>query len=336
MRDSIQEALAGALAGATSKTLLAPLDRLKLVVQLRGSLSSSSSSTAAVAGSEQQQYNGPWRALSKIIREEGFWALWRGNLPTILIQGGTSALNFMFMSWYMNAATKIVGAGSGDVHDQQQRLFVSLVSGGLAGGTAITILYPIGLIRTKLALDVGRTGNRLYPNGMRDVVSQSIRVNGISGLYKGYFVALASVSSYRMIYLGGYDFLKTELCIRKRQNSSMATNGSGERKMHDLDPSVSSLTYGERFFVAQVVSMAASTFHYPLDTIRRRLMMQSDLADGKATKYKSSFDCMKRMYFEEGISGFYRGLGTNYIRSVGAALVLVSYDFFKSVLSSTS
>ena len=359
MKDSITDAVAGAFAGALTKTLVAPLDRLKLVVQLRGSISSSSSSSSvattastsatttakARAGENivQQQYKGPWLALSKIIQEEGFFALWRGNLPTILIQGGTSALNFMFMSWYMNAATRIVGGvnnsnGDDDGDSQQQqttkRLIISLLSGGLAGGTAITILYPIGLIRTKLALDVGKTNNRLYPNGMKDVVWKSIQVNGISSLYKGYFVALASVSSYRMIYLGGYDFLKKELSIYKRkQKHPQESKLSSDTTSNNEVPSSASvvLPMYERLVVAQLVSMVASTFHYPLDTIRRRLMMQSDM---EKPKYKHAMDCLKKIYQEEGIGGYYRGLGTNYIRSIGAALVLVSYDYFKSILSS--
>ena len=102
------------------------------------------------------------------------------------------------MDWYKKAATYIVdGSGSDSSssrtqskhhQQQQQQLGKSFVSGFLAGGTAITILYPIGLMRTKLALDMGQT-QRLYPNGMRDVIRHTIRVNGISGLYKGYGVA---------------------------------------------------------------------------------------------------------------------------------------------------
>ena len=80
----------------------------------------------------------------------------------------------------------------------------------MAGATAITILYPIGLMRTKLALDMG-SDNRQYPRGMRDVLGKSLRANGVRGLYQGYGVALWSVSIYRMVHLGGYDFFKVGL-----------------------------------------------------------------------------------------------------------------------------
>ena len=84
VQDSLREAAAGAFAGAVTKTAAAPLDRLKLVVQLRGSL----------AGGTTHHYEGPWAALRRMIQQEGVLALWRGNVSTILINCGTFALNF--------------------------------------------------------------------------------------------------------------------------------------------------------------------------------------------------------------------------------------------------
>jgi len=305
MKDAIREASAGAFAGAASKTVMAPLDRLKLVVQLRGSLSSSEAAAA---------YEGPIKALSKMVREEGALALWRGNASTVVIQGSTSALNFMFMDFFKKAARELINDDNGsDQSSDDWR--VPFLSGGLAGGTAITLLYPIGLARTKLALDVGKE-TRMYPNGMRDVVRHSIRANGVTSLFQGYSVALASVSLYRMIHLGGYDWIKTQLYVK-----------------HGFPPNrtdSSALPFWERFTAAQFVSMAASTLHYPLDSVRRRLMMQSDK---KERQYKNARHCFVQIYRDEGVPGYFRGLGTGYIRSVGAALLLVSYDLFKTMLS---
>jgi solute carrier family 25 (adenine nucleotide translocator) protein 4/5/6/31 len=299
VKDSVREATAGAFAGAVTKTLSAPLDRLKLVVQLRGSLKDSSKSSA---------YEGPIKAFTRMIQEEGVLALWRGNVPTILINCGTSGLNFMFMDWYKKAAVVLVGS--------DQQFLKSFLSAFLAGATANTLLYPMGLMRTKLALDVGKDGkDRLYPRGMRDVVRHSIRVNGFTSLYQGWTVALASVSLYRMVHLGGYDYLKTEMFARH----GLSRNNADASK----------IPFAERFLAAQFVSMMASTIHYPLDSVRRRLMMQSDV---KEKKYRSGFHCFVQIYKEEGVPGYFRGLGTNYIRSVGAALLLVSYDFFKTLL----
>lgn len=218
-------------------------------------------------------------------------------------------LRTVFMDWYKQAAAHIIVRV-----DQQQHHFAnSFLSAALAGCTSITLLYPIGLARTKLALDVGQK-NRKFPNGMRDVFRHSIQTNGMGSLFQGYGVALASVSLYRMIHLGGYDYIKTEMF----QRNGLPTDADATR-----------LSFGERFVAAQVVSMTASTVHYPLDSVRRRLMMQSD---AEMKHYRNTMDCFAQIYMHEGVRGCFRGLGTSYIRSVGAALLLVSYDFFKSVL----
>jgi hypothetical protein len=216
------------------------------------------------------------------------------------------------MDWYKKAATYLVSGGGG-TNEESYQIGKSFVSGFLAGGTAITILYPIGLARTKLALDMGKE-ERLYPRGMRDVIRHSVQMNGWTGLYKGYGVALASVSLYRMIHLGGYDYGKTQLLLRHPEASSIAE-----------------LPWMERFVIAQGVSMLASTIHYPLDSVRRRLAMQSDLEVTK--QYKNAWQCFVQIYQKEGITGYYRGLGTNYVRSISAAFLLVSYDFFKGLMS---
>ena len=55
-------------------------------------------------------------------------------------------------------------------------------------------------------------------------------------------------------------------------------------------------------------------------------------SDAETAKYRNATHCFVQIYKEEGVAGYFRGLGTNYIRIFGAALLLVSYDFFKSML----
>mmetsp|Transcript_22035 Transcript_22035/g.41075 ORF Transcript_22035/g.41075 Transcript_22035/m.41075 type:complete len:301 (+) Transcript_22035:98-1000(+) len=299
MKDSIVEAVAGAASGAFSKTIMAPLDRLKLVVQLRSEMKADNNVS-------RDSYKGPWSSFRIIVQNEGVLALWRGNLATVLIQAGSSALNFCFMDLYKKAAHDIVG--------DEQRFVKSFSSAALGGATAITIFYPLGLMRTKLALDMG-SHPRLYPRGMRDVVQKSVQANGLTSLYQGYGVALWSVTVYRMIHLGGYDYAKSEIL--------------SQRSMEQTSDS-SQIPFLERLAVAQAVSILASTIHYPLDSVRRRLMMQSDAS---TKRYKNALDCCRQIYRNEGIRGFYNGLMTSYIRSVGGALLLVSYDCFKSMMA---
>ena len=71
---------------------------------------------------------------------------------------------------------------------------------------------------------------------------------------------------------------------------------------------------------------------YPIDTIRRRMMMQSGLAESERL-YHGSLDCMKTIYKTEGgVTPFFKGCFSNIIRGLGGAIVLVCYDEMKKRL----
>jgi solute carrier family 25 (adenine nucleotide translocator) protein 4/5/6/31 len=69
-----------------------------------------------------------------------------------------------------------------------------------------------------------------------------------------------------------------------------------------------------------------------MDTVRRRLMMQSARTDAEVM-YTSSADCFRKVYQNEGgIKAFYKGGLTNMLRATGGALVLVFYDVLQDSL----
>ena len=75
--------------------------------------------------------------------------------------------------------------------------------------------------------------------------------------------------------------------------------------------------------VAQSVTAFAGFVSYPLDTVKRRLMMQSG---GKDVLYKSSFDCIVKVQKKEGLTALFKGGYSNFIRGIGASMALVLYD----------
>mmetsp|Transcript_3833 Transcript_3833/g.7219 ORF Transcript_3833/g.7219 Transcript_3833/m.7219 type:complete len:235 (-) Transcript_3833:131-835(-) len=233
-------------------------------------------------------------------------------------------MNLTLMDHYRSVLRPIVGALPSDpslgparaARQRRTRDFVSsFLSGGLAGGTATTVLYPLEFMRTRLAMDVGSSpSSRTYPEGtMRNVFCLTLRSDGARGLYQGYGVALCGVVVYRALHLGGYDIVKSEIAARE---------GIGVRDMK----------LWKRFAVAQAVSLAAGTFCYPIDSVRRRLMMQSGLPVGTQRLYTNATDCFRKIFKTEGVRGFYLGIGPNLWRSFGGALLLVAYDEFKGMI----
>lgn len=265
-----------------------------------------------------------------IYKEEGMTAFWRGNLPSCMRVAGTAAINFTCMDYYKRVAVgpfmhyAIVqrrGTLPSTLHRRKQ-LATSFVSGGLAGATSTTVLYPFEFLRTRLALDVGRTDARFF-TGMSDVVSKILKSDGILGFYQGYGIALVGGIYYRVLYLGGYDAMKSEALLRKRTQRQQGV--ISERT------DVTKLSWTERIVMAQSISLMAGTLSYPADSVRRRMMMQAGV-DQAQRRYRNSLQCISIVYKQEGIRGFFLGLGPNIVRSIGGALLLVGYDTFRTYL----
>ena len=301
MVDHWREALAGALAGAFSRTAVAPLDRLKLLKQLQA---------------EYAQNRSAWQVATEVYRREGMLSFWRGNLPLVLRTSGTAAVNFTCLNFYKKA---VVGPllGRTGVRQRRRQFMTSLMAGGLAGGTSTTILYPLEFLRTRLSMDLGTNETRKY-RGMLDVMRTILRTDGILGVYQGYGIALAGGVFYRVLYLGGYDAVKNDVLTRREAQ----LEGSEEE---------ATLGWGERLAMAQTISLVAGTLSYPLDTVRRLMMMQAGLSN-EERKYRNSFQCVRTVWTKQGIRGFFLGIGPNLVRSVGGALLLVAYDSFRSML----
>lgn len=364
IKASFIDAISGAAAGALAKTAVAPIERIKLLMQLQKSISIQSNLNAAIpiagnpatasasvaeavytkkstmrtASASTMNMNmnisgSAFNVAKAVYNEEGFIAFWRGNTPNVLRQAGSTALNFMLMDWYKIAIAPILNATlalpSNRPHEarkKRRKIISSFLSGGLAGGTTTTFLYPIEFMRTRLALDIGSSssgtgpgvGGRMYPRGMRDVFCTIWKTDGFKGMYQGYGIALTGVVLYRAMHLGGYDACKTELLHRRGYGRG---RGRGEVQM----------TMGERFFIAQLVSITAGTICYPIDSVRRRLMMQAGQPINSRL-YANSMQAFQRIFVEEGIKGFYLGIGPNLMRSFGGALLLVSYDVFRGMV----
>jgi solute carrier family 25 (adenine nucleotide translocator) protein 4/5/6/31 len=384
-----RDALAGALSGAFARTVTAPVERVKLILQLQNSTKQQHPYYHRTPPQQQQEQQQRGRGLSRsrgaawdvcwqIYQQEGIVAFWRGNGQNILRVAGQAGLHFALMDYYKSlASSKWLLDRGGTVlqqhrkngipttttttttesqKEQFQRWMVSFVAGGLSGATTTTLLYPTEFLRTRLALDVGRrrttttttsttkrpssTSTSSFPGqqpirqyrGMKDIVVEVLRTDGIKGMYQGYGISLGGSVVYRLLYLGGYDAAKEEVLLWKHRARPI----QDERVFvvtdrNPINPNSVDMTWTERFVLAQVVSLSAGTVCYPIDSVRRRMMMQAGKAIDER-KYVSSIQCFHVMWTTEGIRGFYLGFGPNIVRSIGGALALVAYDALKETM----
>jgi len=186
--------LAGGIAAAISKTAVAPIERVKLLLQVQAA----SKQIAA-----DQQYKGMVDCFVRIPKEQGVAAYWRGNLANVIRYFPTQALNFAFKDKY-----KQIFLGGVDKKTQFWRFFAgNLASGGAAGATSLCFVYPLDFARTRLGADVGKAGKREF-SGLGDCLVKIFKADGITGLYRGFAVSVQGIIIYRAAFFGLYDTAK--------------------------------------------------------------------------------------------------------------------------------
>uniref|UniRef100_A0A7E5A078 ADP/ATP translocase n=1 Tax=Panagrellus redivivus TaxID=6233 RepID=A0A7E5A078_PANRE len=275
---------AGGAAAAISKTTLAPVDRIKLILQLQN-------------GSKllmQQKYAGIYDCLVKIHSEQGILSLWRGNSASIARCFPSYALNFAFRDYYR----LLFLAGVDKNRDRSRFVLGNIAAGGAGGATTLCICYPLDFARTRLAVDSKRDGSMRF-KGIGECMSKIYSKDGIGGLYRGFIVSLQFVVVSRAIFFGLFDTLRCTSVTDPKNLSFVAT-----------------------WCLAQTCIVTSSLIGYPMDTVRRRLMMD---AGKKEKQYKGSLDCWRSILRNEGPSGFFRGALTNSFKTTSGAMVLAIY-----------
>ncbi|EFP12991.1 CRE-TAG-194 protein [Caenorhabditis remanei] len=286
LRKFLIDLASGGTAAAISKTAVAPIERVKLLMQVQ-----ETSKTIAV----DKRYKGIMDVLTRVPKEQGYSALWRGNLANVIRYFPTQALNFAFKDTYKNIFQKGV-----DREKEFWKFFAgNLASGGAAGATSLCFVYPFDFARTRLAADVGKGDAREF-KGITDCLVKTAKSDGAIGLYRGFVVSVQGIIIYRAAYFGLFDTTKTL-----------------------FSPDGKQLNFFASWAIAQVVTVSSGILSYPWDTVRRRMMMQSNRKD---ILYKNTMDCLKKIMRDEGTMALYKGALSNVFRGTGGALVLAIYD----------
>ena len=319
--------LCGGVAGAFSKSCTAPLARITILRQLQ--------STGQVPGWVPGANQGILRALSKIAREEGVRALWKGNGVTVIHRLPYSSINFYayenIMDWLEGEGTFAKDGGRStrrrddgrgaestktDEADANRRGGVGLgwdvsrrlFAGGSAGMIACALTYPLDLVRTRLA---AQTTTRHY-DGLVNALFVIGRDEGARGLYRGLAPTLTGVGPNLAINFAAYETFR-----RFASDHASAANARNDGSFV-LPAWVTSLLCGSS---AAVVSATAT---YPLDLVRRRLQM---VKGGARVGIAATF---AQVWAKEGFVGFYRGIIPEYAKVVpGVSITYATYELLK-------
>lgn len=284
----------GGVSAAVSKTAAAPIERVKLLIQNQDEM--------IKQGRLTQRYTGIVDCFKRTAADEGVVALWRGNTANVIRYFPTQALNFAFRDRF-----KAMFGFKKEVDGYWKWFAGNLASGGAAGATSLLFVYSLDYARTRLANDAkssAKGGERQF-NGLIDVYKKTLASDGIAGLYRGFGPSVVGIVVYRGLYFGLYDSIKPVLLVGSLEGNFLAS-----------------------FLLGWTVTTAAGIAAYPLDTIRRRMMMTS----GQAVKYKSSFDAFTQIVATDGVGSLFKGAGANILRGVAGAGVISIYDQLQLIL----
>lgn len=270
--------VAGGGAGAVSRTCTAPLDRLKVLMQVHASKSNSMHIASG---------------FGQMIREGGVRSLWRGNGINVIKIAPESAIKFMAYE----QIKRLIGS-------KQETLGISerFVAGSLAGAIAQSSIYPMEVLKTRLAL--GKTGQY---SGILDCAKHIFKKEGVAAFYKGYVPNMIGIIPYAGIDLAVYETLKNSWLQRFATDSA--------------DPGV---------FVLLACCTTSSTCgqlaSYPLALVRTRMQAQATLPGGPQMNMTTLFRHIVRT---EGVTGLYRGLAPNFMKVIPS--VSISYVVYENL-----
>uniref|UniRef100_A0A8C8DST6 Solute carrier family 25 member 25 n=1 Tax=Oryzias sinensis TaxID=183150 RepID=A0A8C8DST6_9TELE len=274
--------VAGGGAGAASRTCTAPLDRLKVLMQVHAS---KSNSMQIVGG------------FGQMIREGGVRSLWRGNGINVIKIAPESAIKFMAYE----QIKRLIGS-----NQETLGIMERFVAGSLAGAISQSSIYPMEVLKTRLALR--RTGQFA---GIMDCAKHIIRKEGVAAFYKGYVPNMLGIIPYAGIDLAVYETLKNSWLQR------FATDSANPGVFVLLACGTTSSTCG------QLAS-------YPLALVRTRMQAQASLEGGPQMTMTGLF---KQIVRTEGPLGLYRGLAPNFMKVIpSVSISYVVYEYLKIAL----
>ncbi|XP_044737839.1 graves disease carrier protein homolog [Chrysoperla carnea] len=290
---------AGGVAGMCSKTTVAPLDRVKILLQAHNS---HYATYGAISG------------LRRIIKHESVLALYKGNGAQMVRIFPYAATQFTAFEIYKKYFGRVMKTTS---HLDK------FVAGSMAGVTAVTLTYPLDTIRARLAFQI--TGEDIYSGIIHTAVSIFKDEGGIRALYRGFLPTLMGMVPY-----AGFSFY----CFEMFKYTCMTYAPKWTAKPCPRNTGGLVLTVPAKLLCGGFAGAVAQSIAYPLDVTRRRMQLALMIPSTRKFGALSMSKTLVLIYKENGIvRGLYRGMSINYMRAIPmVAVSFATYEMMKQIL----
>ncbi|KAL1198111.1 Mitochondrial adenine nucleotide transporter ADNT1 [Cardamine amara subsp. amara] len=302
--------LAGGVAGGVSRTAVAPLERMKILLQ--------------VQNPHTIKYNGTVQGLKYIWRTEGLRGLFKGNGTNCARIIPNSAVKFFSYEKASEGILYLYRQQTGNENAQLTPL-LRLGAGATAGIIAMSATYPMDMVRGRLTV---QTANSPYQyRGIAHALATVLREEGPRALYRGWVPSVIGVVPYVGLNFAVYESLKDWLL--KSNPYNVVENNE--------------LTIVTRLSCGAIAGTVGQTIAYPLDVIRRRMQMvgwkdASSVVTGEgrskaSLEYTGMIDAFRKTVRHEGFGALYKGLIPNSVKVVPSiAIAFVTYEYVKDIL----
>eukprot|EP00887_Chlorella_sp_A99_P003371 scaffold7.g3371.t1 len=287
--------LAGGIAGAVSRTAVAPLERLKILMQVQGN---------------EKVYRGVWQGTIHMWRTDGLKGLFKGNGLNCIRIFPNSAIKFLT---YEQLSRKISHYLIDQGGDGQLTPALRLMAGAGAGIVGMSATYPMDMVRGRITIQ--QSTDRQQYRGMLHATRVIVAEEGVLALWRGWLPSVIGVVPYVGLNFAVYETLK-----------DMLIKAYGCRDERDL-------SIATRLGCGAVAGTMGQTVAYPFDVSGWSGAQQLHADHGHAVAYRGMVDCFRRTVAEEGVQALFKGLGPNYLKVVPSiAIAFATYEEVKEIL----
>ncbi|KAK5117251.1 hypothetical protein LTR62_005868 [Meristemomyces frigidus] len=327
----VKSGVAGGIAACAAKTVVAPLDRVKILFQ--------------ASNPQFAKYTGSWtgaiRAIAEIYRNDGGRGLFRGHSATLLRifpYGGIK-----FLAYEQIRAVLIT-------NKEQETSLRRFMAGSLSGCASVFATYPLEVIRVRLAWetkgtkratvrDICRTIYNEHPPSPKPQTAEAIQQatqlprsaaaaaavsatsaavstitlrSGLANFFRGFTPTL-----WGMIPYAGTSFLMHDAAgdfMRRPHLAPYTVLPASERTTKQLAPGKPApLRAWAELATGAIAGFVSQTTSYPLEVIRRRMQVGGVVGDGHRL---TMVEVANNILRDRGWRGFFVGLGIGYVKVI--------------------
>ncbi|EGV59994.1 mitochondrial carrier [Yamadazyma tenuis ATCC 10573] len=327
--------IAGGIAGSAAKTLVAPLDRVKILFQ------TSNPEFIKYRGSTA----GLWRAGKVILQNDGPAGLYQGHSVTLLRIFPYAAIKFVA---YEQIRTLLIP------NDDMETAARRFMAGSLSGLSSVFLTYPLDLIRVRMAFETKNLTHhthqhKQYISHRRGQLYSTVRtifhenpphsgtdplwvrffreklpksVSAISNFYRGFAPTILGMVPYAGVSFYTHDlfhdlFRSKHLYHYLVQgqdhgSSSSVSIQSAHHQVNSRDSRAPLRAYAQ-LIAGGLAGMCSQTAAYPFEVVRRRMQVGGAVGQGQFLSLKQTASII---FKEMGFRGFFVGLSIGYIKVV--------------------